>query len=89
MITFHGERVQGKYVLFHTRDKDWMIHRMDPPVDPERDPFPEHVVPMLARLGDLPKGAADDEARATRSSGTASARSTTRSRATSGSSRAT
>ena len=54
MITFHGERVQGRYVLFHTRDKDWMIHRMDPPVDPERDPWPEHVVPMLARLDKLP-----------------------------------
>src|ERR1700742_3820773 len=23
MITFHGERVQGKYVLFPTRGKDW------------------------------------------------------------------
>jgi bifunctional non-homologous end joining protein LigD len=59
MITFHGERVQGRYVLFHTRDKDWMIHRMDPPADPERDPWPEHVVPMLARLGKLPKGKDD------------------------------
>jgi bifunctional non-homologous end joining protein LigD len=61
MITFHGKRVQGRYVLFHTRDKDWMIHRMDPPVRPDRDPFPEHVVPMLARLGDLPKGKADEK----------------------------
>jgi bifunctional non-homologous end joining protein LigD len=58
MVTFHGPNVQGKYVLFHTRGNDWMIHRMDPPVDPERDPFPEHIVPMLARLSDLPK---DDE----------------------------
>jgi len=61
MITFHGKRVQGKYVLFHTRDKDWMIHRMDPPVDTDRDPFPEHVVPMLARLGDLPSARDDDK----------------------------
>src|SRR3712207_1725990 len=59
MITFHGERVQGRYVLFHTRDKDWVIHRMDPPVDPDRDPWPEHVVPMLAKLGKLPRGKDD------------------------------
>ena len=59
MITFHGDRVQGRYVLFHTRDKDWMIHRMDPPLRTDRDPFPEHVVPMLARLGTLPKGKDD------------------------------
>ncbi len=31
MVTFHGERVQGKYVLFQTKGKNWMIHRMDPP----------------------------------------------------------
>ena len=36
-----------------------MTHRVAPPVDPERDPWPEHVVPMLARLGDLPKGKDD------------------------------
>ena len=27
-----------------------MIHRMDPPADPDREPMPEHVEPMLARL---------------------------------------
>src|SRR5918997_3935656 len=45
MVTLHGERVQGKYVLFHTRGKDWMIHRMDPPQDPDREPMPESVAP--------------------------------------------
>jgi bifunctional non-homologous end joining protein LigD len=54
MVTFHGERLQGRYVLFHTRGKDWMIHRMDPPQDPDREPMPESVVPMLARSGRLP-----------------------------------
>jgi bifunctional non-homologous end joining protein LigD len=55
MVTFHGERVHGRYVLFRTRGKDWMIHRMDPPEDPERVPMPERLEPMLARSGRLPR----------------------------------
>jgi bifunctional non-homologous end joining protein LigD len=58
MVTFHGERLEGRYVLFRTDGKNWMIHRMDPPQDPEREPLPQQVKPMLARLGDLP---ANDE----------------------------
>jgi bifunctional non-homologous end joining protein LigD len=58
MVTFHGERVRGRYVLFRTRGDDWMIHRMDPPDDPEREPMPDHLPPMLARTGQLPP---DDE----------------------------
>src|SRR5918994_2265269 len=54
MVTFHGERVRGKYVLFKTDAKNWMIHRMDPPEDPTREPLPERIVPMLARSGELP-----------------------------------
>ena len=46
----------GRYALFpigaSEPRKDWMIHRMDPPVDPTAEPMPEHVVPMLARLVD-------------------------------------
>jgi bifunctional non-homologous end joining protein LigD len=60
MVTFHGERVQGRYVLFRTRGKDWMIHRMDPPQDPDREPFPEHLEPMLAKAGPLPRDDDDD-----------------------------
>jgi bifunctional non-homologous end joining protein LigD len=55
IVTFHGERLRGKYVLFQTKGKNWMIHRMDPPLDPDEEPMPEHVVPMMARLSDLPK----------------------------------
>jgi bifunctional non-homologous end joining protein LigD len=55
MVTFHGERVHGRYVLFRTDGDNWMIHRMDPPDDPEREPFPERIAPMLARTGELPK----------------------------------
>ena len=56
MVVFHGERVRGRYVLFRAGPdpKDWMIHRMDPPADPAREPMPDRIAPMLARLGDLP-----------------------------------
>ncbi len=56
MVEFHGERLQGRYALFRAgkAEKDWMIHRIDPPAR-ERDPFPENVVPMLARLSELPR----------------------------------
>lgn len=56
MVDFDGERLQGRYALFRAgkAEKDWMIHRIDPPVR-ERDPFPENVVPMLARLSALPR----------------------------------
>jgi len=57
MVVFHGERVRGKYVLFKTGGKNWMIHRMDPPEDPDREPLPEKVAPMLARTAkQLPVG---------------------------------
>ena len=39
MVTFHGERVRGRYVLFRTGGKNWMIHRMDPPQDADREPI--------------------------------------------------
>jgi bifunctional non-homologous end joining protein LigD len=56
IVDFHGERLQGRYALFRAgkAEKDWMIHRIDPPLR-ERDPFPENVVPMLARLSELPR----------------------------------
>ncbi len=60
-ITFHGERLSGRYGLFPIgrkgdadAEKDWMIHRMDPPADPGREAMPEHLAPMLAGAGELP-----------------------------------
>ena len=50
MVVFHGKRLQGRYVLFQTRGKDWMIHRMDPPQDPDRKPMPDKITPMMAKL---------------------------------------
>jgi bifunctional non-homologous end joining protein LigD len=52
-VSFHGQRLHGRYGLFSAgRDgdgRDWMIHRMDPPEDPARVPMPAHLAPMLAR----------------------------------------
>jgi bifunctional non-homologous end joining protein LigD len=56
MVVLHGERVRGRYVLFRTNGSNWMIHRMDPPEDPDREPMPEEIQPMLAKSGPLPKG---------------------------------
>jgi bifunctional non-homologous end joining protein LigD len=50
IVTFAGERVRGKYAIFQTHGDNWMIHRMDPPVDAEREPMPRQVKPMLATL---------------------------------------
>src|SRR4051794_15636261 len=54
MVTFHGERLHGRYVLFRTDGKNWMMHRMAPPEDSDREPVPHKLQPMLARSGDLP-----------------------------------
>jgi bifunctional non-homologous end joining protein LigD len=48
VVTFHGERVQGRYALFQTDGKNWIIHRMDPPSDSSRAPVPSDIRPMLA-----------------------------------------
>lgn len=55
IVVLHGERVEGRYVLFQTHGKSWMIHRMDPA--PEGfEPLPATLSPMLATPGDLPSG---------------------------------
>src|SRR3954449_1425967 len=57
-VALHGERLEGRYALFPLdngeQPKDWMIHRMDPPADPAREPMPDKIVPMMARAGALP-----------------------------------
>jgi len=59
VVVLQGSRVSGRYVLFHTNGKDWMIHRMDPP-EPGWTPMPELVQPMEpAPAARLP---ADDDA---------------------------
>lgn len=55
MVRLHGNRASGRYVLFRTDGKNWMIHRMDPPVDATREPMPARLQPMLAKLSRLPR----------------------------------
>jgi bifunctional non-homologous end joining protein LigD len=58
-VALHGERVNARYALFPIdageHPKNWLIHRMDPPDDPDREPMPARIAPMLARTGELPE----------------------------------
>jgi bifunctional non-homologous end joining protein LigD len=61
MVVLTGTRVSGKYVLFKTgsRDRDWMVHRMDPP-QAGFVAMPDRLAPMLATAtNELPR---DDDA---------------------------
>ena len=60
MVVFHGKRAKGRYVLFPTSGKNWMIHRMDP-APAGFEPLPQHLLPMLATAGDLPSGTGADK----------------------------
>jgi bifunctional non-homologous end joining protein LigD len=57
-VALHGGRVDARYALFPIdageHPKNWLIHRMDPPADPDREPLPARIAPMLARSGTLP-----------------------------------
>ena len=60
MVVLHGERARGRYVLFQTKENQWMIHRMDPPEDPDRQPMPAGLRPMLATPAtEIPKDEAN------------------------------
>ncbi len=58
-VALHGERLDARYALFaigkDEGSKDWMIHRMDPATDGDREPMPARIAPMLARAGTLPR----------------------------------
>ena len=55
-FTLDGERNAGRYGMFPIgrRGDEWLIHRMDPPQDPDRERLPEQLLPMLAKAGELP-----------------------------------
>jgi bifunctional non-homologous end joining protein LigD len=56
-IHLHGTQEDARFALFpiakgagEDRGAEWMIHRMDPPADPDAEPMPGTLAPMLARL---------------------------------------
>ncbi|MGH9044599.1 MAG: non-homologous end-joining DNA ligase [Acidimicrobiales bacterium] len=53
MVVLNGHRVKGRYVLFRTGGKNWMIHRMERAAAGWH-PIPDLVRPMLCRSGELP-----------------------------------
>jgi bifunctional non-homologous end joining protein LigD len=53
-VVLDGARTKGRFVLFQTGGKNWMMHRMDAPARPDWQALPEHISPMLATLGELP-----------------------------------
>jgi bifunctional non-homologous end joining protein LigD len=52
-VVLHGTVAKGRYVLFPTHGKNWMIHRMDP-APKDFEPLPRRIRPMLAIAGSLP-----------------------------------
>jgi bifunctional non-homologous end joining protein LigD len=60
-VVLHGARVEGRFALFRTRGKDWMVHRMGAPARPDWQPLPALVRPMLAVPGPLPDATDDDQ----------------------------
>ncbi len=53
VVTLEGERARGRFALFQTDGKNWLIHRMDR--EPGREPLPEGLAPMLASPGRVPE----------------------------------
>ncbi len=51
-FVLHGTRGSGSFVLFRTKDRDWMIHRHGPST--RTDDMPGSIKPMLAVAGQLP-----------------------------------
>ena len=51
-FVLHGKRASGSFVLFQTKDRNWMIHRHGPST--RTDPLPTSMKPMLATAGPLP-----------------------------------
>jgi bifunctional non-homologous end joining protein LigD len=60
-VVLAGERVSGRFVLFRTKGKNWMMHRMDSPPDHDWEPLPDRVEPMLASPGTLPPASVDEQ----------------------------
>lgn len=55
-FVLHGRKTSGSFVLFQTKDRNWMIHRHG--ASTRADPLPASVKPMLAVAGNLPEDGA-------------------------------
>jgi bifunctional non-homologous end joining protein LigD len=53
-VVLAGGRANGRYVLFKTGGKNWMIHRMDG-APAGFSSLPDRIAPMLATAGSLPR----------------------------------
>src|SRR5688500_442795 len=53
MVVLHGDRARGRHVLFRTRGRNWMIHRMDPAEDPTRELLPDDLRPAPPVVGEF------------------------------------
>lgn len=53
VIELAGDRISGRFALFRTEGRDWMIHRMDPP-PAGWAPLPAELEPMEAIDADRP-----------------------------------
>jgi bifunctional non-homologous end joining protein LigD len=56
-FVLHGAKSSGSYVLFQTKDRDWMIHRHG--ASTRADDMPDSIKPMLAVSGQLPADSKD------------------------------
>ncbi len=54
VITLRGRRLRGRYALFQTDGKNWMIHRIDVLAGREPAPMPGRLIPMKAQPASLP-----------------------------------
>ena len=56
-FVLHGSSASGSYVLFRTKDRNWMIHLHG--LTTRTDPLPTSIKPMLATPGHLPTESAE------------------------------
>jgi bifunctional non-homologous end joining protein LigD len=56
VVVFHGRRSDGRYALFKTDGRNWMIHRMSPPADPDRRQLPPRFDLVVPAPGPVPDG---------------------------------
>jgi bifunctional non-homologous end joining protein LigD len=60
VFTLTGERAHGRHALFQTGGRNWMIHRMDPPEDPDRRHLPDRFPILAPAAGPVPGDAGED-----------------------------